>query len=72
MVNVDKLKGKLVECRLTVEDAARAIGMDKATLYRRLNGGGCTFTIAEADKLASVLNLTADELNKIFFAQYVA
>lgn len=72
MVNVDKLRGKLVECRLSVEDAATAIGMDRATLYRRLNGGGATFTIAEADKLASLLKLTPDELNKIFFAQYVA
>lgn len=72
MVNVDKLKGKMVERRMSVEDVAVAIGLNVSTLYRRLNNGGNTFTIEEADKIAKLLDLTADELNKIFFAQYVA
>lgn len=72
MVNVDKLRGKIVECRMTVDEVAKAVGINTATLYRRLNGGGGTFTIDEADKIAKILSLTADELNKIFFAQYVA
>lgn len=72
MVNVDKLKGKMVERRMSVEDVADGIGLNVSTLYRRLNNGGNTFTIEEADKIATLLNLTADELNKIFFAQYVA
>lgn len=72
MVNVDKLRGKIVECRMSVEDVAEIIGVNASTLYRRLSGGGGTFTIDEADKIATALSLTADELNKIFFAQYVA
>ena len=72
MVNIDKLRGKIVECRMTVEDVAKAVGINTDTLYRRLSGGGGTFTIDEADKIASLLELNADELNKIFFAQYVA
>lgn len=72
MVNVDKLKGKIVERRLSVEEVAASIGLNVSTLYRRLNSGGGTFTIEEADKIATLLDLTADELNKIFFAQYVA
>lgn len=72
MVNVDKLRGKIVECRMTVEDLAKTVGVDRATLYRRINGGGGSFTIEEADKIAKALSLNADELNKIFFAQYVA
>lgn len=71
MVNVDKLRGKIVECRMTIEELARAVGVDRATLYRRISGGGGSFTIEEADKIAKVLSLSADELNKIFFAQYV-
>lgn len=66
MVNVDKLRGKIVECRMTVDEVAKAIGSNAATLYRRLNGGGGTFTIDEADKIAKILSLTADELNIIF------
>ena len=72
MVNIDKLRGKIVERRMTIETVAEAIGMNASTLYRRFNGGGGSFTIDEADKIASLLSLTADELNSIFFAQYVA
>lgn len=72
MVNTDKLRGKIKECKMTVDMVAEEIGLNPSTLYRRLNGGGGTFTIGEADKIATLLNLTADELNKIFFAQYVA
>ncbi len=72
MVNVDKLKGKIVEQRMTVEELANAVGINAATLYRRIKVGGGSFTISEADKIASVLSLSADELNSIFFAQYVA
>lgn len=72
MVNIDKLKGKIVECRLTIESLANKIGMNPSTLYRKINNGGLPFTIGEADNIASVLNLTADEVNAIFFAQYVA
>lgn len=72
MVNVDRLRGKIVECRKTVREVAEFIEIDPATLYRRLNGGGNTFTIEEADKIADFLSLSVDELNRIFFAQYVA
>lgn len=72
MVNIDKLRGKIVERRMTVESIATAVNLNASTLYRRLSGGGGSFTIDEADKIASALNLTADELNQIFFAQYVA
>lgn len=72
MVNVDKLRGKIVECRMNVETLAKSTGIDRATLYRRISCGGGSFTIEEADKIAKALSLTADELNKIFFAQYVA
>ena len=72
MVNIDKLRGKIVEKRLSVEALSDKLGINQSTLYRRLNGGGATFTIEEADKIATLLELTADELNQIFFAQYVA
>ena len=36
MVNVKKLKGKLVECGMNVEAVADRMGMDRATFYRRL------------------------------------
>ncbi len=72
MVNINKLRGKIIACGLSVEELAEKVGINKSTLYRRLCRGGGAFTINEADKIASVLQLSAKELNEIFFAQYVA
>ena len=71
MVNVNKLKGKLVELEMNVETLASRIGMDRATLYRRFSDGD-NFTIGEAAAISRELNLTAEEVHSIFFAQYVA
>lgn len=72
MVNVNKLKGKIVERGMSIEKVAEAIGIDKATLYRKLSSGGEMFLIKEADAISRVLNLSGDEVNAIFFSQYVA
>ena len=49
MVNVNKLKGKIVERGLNVDGLAEKVGMDKSTFYRKLANEGSTFTIGEAD-----------------------
>lgn len=72
MVNVNKLKGLLVEKGLNVEFLAEKIDVDRSTLYRRLTENGSTFTIKEADKIVKVLDLTCEEATSIFFAQFVA
>ena len=40
MVNVNKLKGKIVECGLNISELADLIGIDKATLYRKIGDEG--------------------------------
>lgn len=72
MVNVKKLKGRIVECDMNVGNLADKIGMDKSTLYRKLNSNGENFTIKEADLIAKALKLTYSEVNAIFFSQFVA
>lgn len=72
MVNVNKLKGKIVECGINVSILAEKIGIDKATLYRKISENGDPITIREADKISEALNLSKDEVNDIFFSQYVA
>lgn len=72
MVNVNKLRGRIVENGLSIEALAEKAGISRDTLYRRLSRGGVDFTISEADRIAKALSLTARELNEIFFAQYVA
>lgn len=72
MVNVNKLKGKIVECGTSVQELSEKLNINQSTFYRKLNENGETFLIREADIIARELNLTCAELNAIFFAQYVA
>lgn len=71
MVNINKLKGKIVENQMTVLSLASKTGIGKDTLYRRMAEGE-TFTVGEVDKISQVLNLSVDDINAIFFSQYVA
>jgi len=72
MVNINKLKGKVIENGLTIEKLADKINIDRSTLYRKINHNGETFTIKEANLIAKTLKLTADDVNAIFFNQIVA
>ncbi len=72
MVNVNKLRRKIVELGLTTADVAEKMGIDRSTLYRKLNEPDEGFTVKEVADLAKILNLTANELNTIFFAHIVA
>ena len=72
MVNVNKLKGKIIEKGKTVDLVAKAIGVDVSTLYRKLQGNGDKITIKEADDIATYLVLNSSEATAIFFSQYVA
>lgn len=72
MVNVNKLKAKMVELEINADELSERIGMDRATFYRRLSVGGQTFSIKEADAICKELCLTKNEVNEIFFSQFVA
>ena len=71
MVNVNKLRAKIVEKGLNVERLSELSGINKATIYRRFNDPD-EITIEEADKLVSALEMNADEAMAIFLAQCVA
>lgn len=72
MVNVNKLRGAIVERGMNIDMLADKIGMDKSTFYRRMQANGDTFTLKEATDIVSTLGLTPDEGMKIFFAHEVA
>ena len=71
MVNVSKLKGKIVERDITQEELAKNIGITKSTFYRKMKQNG-NFSIKEVNLIVSSLNLTKDEASNIFFAETVA
>lgn len=71
-VNINKLKGKIVENGLTVAVLAEKMGINHATLYRKMSNNGETMLVKDANAIVSALNLTADEAVAIFFSQLVA
>lgn len=66
-MDVNKLKGKIVEKGMNVETVAERIGVDRSSLYRKLNNFE-KITIGEANRLKDVLGLSDDDANSIFFA----
>lgn len=71
MVNINKLRGKIVERGMTIASVADAMGIHKSTFYRKLSGD-CPITIMDADRLTEILQLNAEEAGAIFFSQFVA
>lgn len=65
-MNVAMLKKKIGERGFNVETLAEKIGIDRSTMYRKLNGDIST-TVAEAVKIKDVLGLTNEDARSIFF-----
>lgn len=60
-------KAQLKVKRRTVKDIAEAVGVSEATLYRKINGTS-DFTRNEIQLIRQYLNLCAEEVDEIFFA----
>lgn len=65
-VDIDRLRGKIVERRMTHEELASKIGVDTSTLSRKLKCNGLTFTVGQMHKIADALNLSHNEARQIF------
>ena len=65
-MNINKLKGKMVERQVTTEDLAKVIGVSYATLLRRFNEPA-TFTVREVSAITNALGLDIKDANSIFF-----
>ena len=71
-MNLLKLRGKIAENDMTLEEFATAIGIDYSTLYRKMKNNGDTFSIKEANNIVEVLKLKQEEALSIFFVNHVA
>lgn len=71
-VKVNLLKARLVERDMNLSDLAEMIGIDRSTLYRKLQNNGAGLLIGEVNAIVSVLKLTVQEAVDIFFTQQVA
>ena len=66
-MKINKLKAKIVEQGMNVEALADAIGIDRSSLYRKLNNFE-KITIGEAMKMKDALGMTEAEASDIFLA----
>ena len=64
-MDLNKLKGKIVEKGWNVETLAERIGVERSSLYRKLNNFE-KITIGEAKKITVALELTNEEASYIF------
>ena len=68
-VNTRKIVGRIAELGLTGDAVAKEIGVNPATYYRKMAGGGRKFTIEQVQRLSELLHFTKDEAIYIFFAE---
>ena len=67
MINKNKLRGKIIEMGYTFRAFSEKLGINEATLHRKMNGTS-DFTRKEILKIATLLNLSLIEKEEIFFA----
>lgn len=66
-MNVQMLKGKIVEACTTQEAIADTIGMNRSTFYRKMKNMGNTFTVEQMKKMVDAIPLSTEEAINIFF-----
>ena len=64
-MDIQKLKGKIVEKGMNVEMVAELIGVDRSSLYRKFNNFE-KITIGEASKMKDALGMSDEEAVLIF------
>ncbi len=67
MLNVNMLKGRMVEKGITVSELSKELNINQATFYRKMKNN--SFKIFETDIIMNTLQLSPSEANKFFFAK---
>ncbi|WP_442855568.1 helix-turn-helix domain-containing protein [Clostridium sp. Marseille-P2415] len=67
-MNIQMLKGKIMESGITQEAMADAIGMSRCTFYRKMKRKGNTFTVEEMNNIVKTIHLSKEEAVSIFFS----
>lgn len=68
-VDVNKLKGKIVERGMTQEAVAKAIGVDNSTFTRKMKSCGLTFSIGQMHQLVKLLDISPEDAQLIFLSE---
>jgi len=71
MINIPKIKGRMIEKNFTQEKLSTVMGIDRSTLNRKLNNvEGENLTVKEATQISKILEITMPE--EYFFCETVA
>ena len=70
-MNIPDLKAEIARCELTLPKLAELIGIDKKTMYSRINGD-TSFKQEEIVRISQTLKLSEDKIISIFFADAVS
>ena len=68
MFNKDKFRGKVFEKGKTLSKVAAFLGINPATLTRKMSGDS-DFTRSEIQQISCFLNLSDEEMGTIFFGR---
>lgn len=71
MFDRKKFHGRVIAEGYTLVTVSEQLQISPVTLTRKMSRGG-DFTRSELQKLRSVLNLTDEDMNEIFFAEELA
>ena len=71
MFDRNKFRGKVVSEGLTIADVAGRLNINPTTLHRKISGES-EFTRKEIQQLRAILNMSAEEIDAIFFADELA
>ena len=64
--NMDILRNKMAEKKISPEVMAQRIGVDPSTFYRKIKADGINFTVGQMHKIVDILQLTKEEATSIF------
>ena len=65
-MSIEKLEKVMAERGMSVDDLAKAAGIDRSTLYRRFKGGGAKITVDEMRRIAKALVMDEQTIVGIF------
>ena len=66
MVNINLLKGKIIEKGLSIKKIALILGISKSSLYRKLASPDC-ISIREINIISDTLGFNEEDIISIFF-----
>ena len=71
-MNIKELKVEMLRHDDTGDDLARALGITRQTLSRKIHSEGAEFTQKEIATIQTRYTLSGERVSEIFFAEYVS